>query len=40
VCDPDEHINLDLVSRQIKISVGRELISFLKEKPELSFRIN
>jgi hypothetical protein len=28
------------VSRPVKLSVGRELISYLKERPELDFRIN
>ena len=38
--DPDSKMTVDLVSRPVKLSVGRELISYLKERPELEFRIN
>lgn len=31
---------VDLVSRPVKLSVGRELITYLKDRPELGFRIN
>lgn len=31
---------VDLFSRPVKLSVGRELISYLKERPELGFHIN
>ena len=40
VTDPESKMALDLVSRPVKLSVGRELISYLKERPELDFRIN
>ena len=40
VTDPDSRMTVDLVSRPVKLSVGRELISYLKERPELEFRIN
>ena len=40
VTDPDSKQSLDLISRPVKLSVGRELISYLKERPELDFRIN
>ena len=40
VTDPESKMTLDLVSRPVKLSVGRELISYLKERPELDFRIN
>ncbi len=29
-----------MISRPVKLSVGRELITYLKERPELEFRIN
>ena len=40
VVDRDTNMAVDLVSRAGKISVGRELISYLKARPELEFRIN
>ncbi len=40
VCDRDTRQTLDLISRPVKVSVGRELISYLKGHPELDFRIN
>ena len=40
VSDPETKLTLDMVSRPVKLSVGRELISYLKERPELDFRIN
>ena len=40
VTDPDNKMSVDLVSRPVKLSVGREVISYLKERPELEFRIN
>lgn len=40
VTDPENKMTVDLVSRPVKLSVGRELISYLKERPELEFRIN
>lgn len=41
VIDPDDNqMNLDFVSRPVKLSVGNELVTYLKEHPELEFRIN
>ena len=40
VTDKDEKMVVDLISRPVKLSVGRELISYLKERPELECRIN
>ena len=40
VFDPKSKMTLDMVSRPVKLSVGRELISYLKERPELDFQIN
>lgn len=40
VTDTDEKMTVDLISRPVKLSVGKELISYLKERPELAFRIN
>ena len=40
VSDPETKMTLDMVSRPVKLSVGREVISYLKERPELDFRIN
>ena len=34
------HVSVDLISRPVKLSVGRDLITYLKERPELGFRIN
>lgn len=33
-------VSVDLISRPIKLSVGRELITYLKDRPELGFHIN
>ena len=38
--DQESRSTLDMVSRTLHISVGRELISYLNEHPELEFRIN
>ncbi|MEG1403613.1 DNA polymerase III subunit alpha [Bacteroides sp.] len=38
--DPDEKMYVDFIARPIKLSVGKELISFLNQHPELEFRIN
>lgn len=40
VSDPETRMSVDLVSRPVRLSVGRELVSFLQERPELEFRIN
>ena len=40
VTDSESKQSLDLVSRPVKLTVGRELISYLKGRPELEFRIN
>ena len=40
VTDKDSKMAVDLVSRPVKLNVGRELISYLKGHPELEFRIN
>ena len=40
VTDREEKRHVDLISRPVKLSVGKELISYLKERPELEFRIN
>ncbi len=40
VIDPDTKKTVSLISRPVKLSVGRELISYLNERPELEFRIN
>ncbi|MDR0961424.1 MAG: DNA polymerase III subunit alpha [Mediterranea sp.] len=40
ITDPDTGATVHLQSRPVKLSVGRELISFLKEQPELEFFIN
>ena len=40
VTDSDGKMSVDLISRPIKLSVGKELISYLKERPELAFHIN
>ncbi|GAE85833.1 DNA polymerase III [Bacteroides reticulotermitis JCM 10512] len=36
----NNHMSVDLISRPIKLSIGRELITYLKERPELAFHIN
>ena len=38
--EKDGKMYVDLISRPVKLSVGRELISYLKERPELAFHIN
>ncbi|NDV66469.1 DNA polymerase III subunit alpha [Bacteroides sp. 224] len=40
--DPDDHQGgtIDFVSRPVKLSVGNELVSYLKEHSELEYRIN
>jgi len=41
VKDPDDASQyLDFIARPIKMSVGKDLISYLKEHPELEFHIN
>ena len=40
VMDKDEKMHVDLISRPVKLSVGKDLITYLKERPELEFRIN
>ena len=34
------HMSVDLISRPVRLSVGRDLITYLKERPELGFHIN
>lgn len=34
------HMSVDLIARPVKLSVGKELVTYLKERPELGFRIN
>ena len=36
----NKHFSVDLVARPVKLSVSRELITYLNENPELRFRIN
>ena len=36
----DSKTVVDMISRPVKLSVGRELISYLNDRPELEFRIN
>ena len=38
--DTDSRMSVDLISRPVRLSVGRDLITYLKERPELGFRIN
>ena len=40
VMDKDTRMAVDLVSRPVKLNVGRELISYLKGHPDLRFQIN
>jgi DNA polymerase-3 subunit alpha len=40
VFDGDHSSSVNMMSQQIKISVGKELITYLTDKPELSFHIN
>lgn len=40
ILDPENKANLTLQSRNMRISVGKELISFIETRPELSYRVN
>ena len=40
VVDEESRMDLDLVARPVKVSVDNELVTFLKERPELGFCIN
>lgn len=40
VKDSDGQMGVDMMSRSLKVSVQKELISFLKEQPELDYKIN
>ena len=40
VADEESRMTLDLVSRPVKVSVGRDVLAFFKGRPELEFRIN
>ncbi|WP_321478531.1 DNA polymerase III subunit alpha [uncultured Bacteroides sp.] len=40
VKDVENNMNVEFISRPIKLSVGRDLISYINERPELSFQIN
>ncbi len=40
VVDPEQNIQIDFQSKGFKLSVGKDLISYLREKPYLDFRIN
>ncbi|NDV83056.1 DNA polymerase III subunit alpha [Bacteroides sp. 51] len=40
VVDPDENMTVDLMARPVKLSVQKDLISYLEECPELEYRIN
>lgn len=40
VTDTEGKMYVDLISRPVKLSVGKELISYLKERPQLAFHIN
>ena len=40
ITDPETHLVLDMVSRPVKLSVGRDLISFLDEQPDVNYKIN
>ena len=40
VVDKESKAVLDMFSRPVKLSVGRDLISYLNNHPELEFRIN
>ena len=40
VSDAEQNMYVDLISRPIKLSVSKDLVTFIKEKPELDFRIN
>ena len=40
VVDTETQMDVNLVARPVKLSVGRELVGFLEGRPELEFRIN
>ena len=40
VTDPESNMRLDLISRPVRLSVGKSLIMYLDEHPELGFQIN
>ena len=40
VTDPESNMRLDLISRPVRLSVGKSLIMYLDEHPELDFHIN
>src|SRR5574344_356176 len=40
VTDPENRSHVEFLSRPVKLSVGKELVSYLEENPELSFSIN
>lgn len=40
VVDAEEQIEVELFARPVKLSVGKELILYLKERPQLAFQIN
>ncbi|MDR3118432.1 MAG: DNA polymerase III subunit alpha [Mediterranea sp.] len=40
VIDPDENMAVDLMSRPVKLSVQKDLISYLDACPELEYRMN
>ena len=40
VVDEEGRMKLDFQSRQMKVSVGREFIDYLKSRPEIAFKVN
>jgi hypothetical protein len=40
VTDAVENMNVTLQSKYVRVSVKKELISFIKAKPNLSYKIN
>ena len=40
ITDPDTRTHIDLFSRPYRLSVGREVIGYLREHPEMSYTIN
>lgn len=40
ITDTESSMAVDFVSRPVKLSIGRELISYLDERPEIGFYIN
>lgn len=40
ISDPEGNMAVDFIARPVKLSIGKELISFFNERPELEFRIN